>query len=84
MAVRVAPWAPEGIKASRGNFHASATHFVEPHAAWDALVRNYAAILKGVEAKSYCRAVDAVRVLVADEKYSVMARPASNVQTNTP
>ena len=67
------------------SLHASATHFVDPHAAADVLIRDGTSVIKEVQAKSYGRAADAARVL-ADEKYRGMDRlvpkdQSSEVQT---
>jgi len=53
--------------------HASATHFSDPHAAADVLIRDGSTVIKEVQAKSYGRAADAARVL-AEEKYRGMDR----------
>ena len=53
--------------------HASATHFTNPQAAADILIRDGEAVIKEVQAKSYGRAADAARVL-AEEKYQGMDR----------
>ena len=50
-----------------------ATHFSDPHAAADVLIRDGEAVISEVQAKSYSRAADAARVL-ADEKYAGMDR----------
>jgi hypothetical protein len=55
------------------SLHASATHFADPQAAADVLIRDGAAVIKEVQAKSYGRAAAAARVL-AEEKYQGMDR----------
>jgi len=55
------------------NLQAMATHFSDPHAAADVLIRDGGTVIKEVQAKSYSRAADAARVL-ADEKYAGMDR----------
>ena len=55
------------------SLHASATHFADPHAAADVLIRDGAEVIKEVQAKSYGRAADAARVL-AEDKYQGMDR----------
>jgi len=55
------------------SLHASATHFTNPQAAADILIRDGEAVIKEVQAKSYGRAADAARVL-SEEKYQGMDR----------
>ena len=55
------------------SLHATATHFIDPHAAADVLISDGGTVIKEVQAKSYSRAADAARVL-ADEKYEGMDR----------
>ena len=62
------------------NLQAMATHFSDPHAAADVLIRDGEAVIKEVQAKSYSRAADAARVL-ADEKYAGMDRLCRRVTT---
>jgi hypothetical protein len=60
---------------------ATVTHFADPHAAADVLIRDGAGVIKEVQAKSYGRAADAVRVL-AEEKYQGMDRLVPKDQSN--
>ena len=55
------------------SLHASATHFADPHAAADVLIRDGSAVIKEVQAKSYGRVSAAAREL-ADAKYQGMDR----------
>lgn len=63
------------------SLHASATHFADPHAAADVLIRDSATVIKEVQAKSYGRAADAARVL-ANDKYQGMDRLVPKDQSN--
>ena len=55
------------------SLHASATHFIDPHAAADVLIRDGSTVVQEVQAKSYGRLADAARVL-AEDKYQGMDR----------
>lgn len=63
------------------SLHAAATHFSDPHAAADVLIRDGSEVIKEVQAKSYGRAADAARVL-AEEKYRGMDRLVPKDQSN--
>jgi hypothetical protein len=63
------------------SLQASATHFTDPQAAADILIRDGETVIKEVQAKSYGRAADAARVL-SEEKYQGMDRLVPSDKSN--
>ena len=59
---------------------AATTHFSDPHAAADVLIRDGSTVIKEVQAKSYGSAANAARALAAD-KYQGMDRLVPKEQT---